>query len=407
MACAYLLHAQESVTLYEQNAMLGGHTRTLQVQQQEKSIPVDTGFIVYNERNYPHLTAMFRHLGVQTQKSCMTFGITIDDGRIEWGAENLNAVFGQRSNLVNPGFYRMLLDMFRFNRGAVACVKASDDITLGELLRKMRLGEAFLNYYLLPMGGAIWSCPPAQMLAFPAKTFVQFFENHGLLTVTQQPQWYTVTGGSQAYIKPLCAAFENTIRLGCGVVSVTRANGIVSVRDTQGETHTYDHVIFACHANQALAILQEPTPQERSVLKAFTYQKNHAVLHSDASLMPKRRRCWSSWVYHVNGTPGGEPNIGVTYWMNLLQSLDNTTPYFVTLNPAKRIDPALIIDEHDFEHPVFTREAIAAQAKIPSLQGKHNTWFAGAHLRYGFHEDGLLSAVNVARGFGVEVPWTL
>ena len=406
MGAAYLLHqAGHDIAVYEKNAIPGGHTRTVQVDYGGVQIPVDTGFIVYNLPNYPNLTAMFRHLGVAVQKSDMSFGVTVDHGRLEWGARSLDAVFGQRCNVLRPSFYRMIRDVMRFNAGAVAMVGQYPQLTLGELVQKMKLGDGFMRYYLLPMGGAIWSCSPKMMLDFPAATFVQFFKNHALLDMRNQHQWYTVAGGSHSYMEKLIAAFRDRIRLNCAAVRVTRANGLVQVTDSQGETQVYDRVVFASHANETLQMLQDATPDERAVLGTFTYQKNMAYLHRDQRVMPKRKRCWASWVYHAEGRAGEELAIAVTYWMNLLQSIDARYPLFVTLNPVMPIDPSLVFDTHLFEHPVFTREAIDAQARIPQLQGQQNSWFCGAYTRYGFHEDGLASAVNVANSMGVPIPW--
>lgn len=406
MGAAYLLHAGgHDITVYEKNSVTGGHTRTKEVVYDGKTIPVDTGFIVYNTPNYPNLTAMFKHLGVATQKSDMSFAVTIDHGRLEWGARTLNSVFGQRSNLLRPSFYRMIRDLLRFNANAVAMVEQHPSLTLGDMIAAMKLGDGFLRYYLLPMGGAIWSCPPKTMLGFPAATFVRFFQNHALLDIKNQHQWYTVTGGSREYMAKLTAPYRDHIRTDCGVVRVVRSPGHVRITDSRGETHEYDRVVFACHANEALAMLSGPSDEERNVLGAFSYQKNVAYLHRDSSIMPKRKTCWASWVYHAQGRAGDEADIGVTYWMNLLQSIDRHMPLFVTLNPVQPIDPELVFDTHVFEHPVFTREAIAAQTQIPALQGKQNSWFCGAYTRYGFHEDGLGSAVKVAESMGVPIPW--
>jgi predicted NAD/FAD-binding protein len=407
MGAAYLLHqAGHDICVYEKNAMTGGHTRTLQVDYDGVQIPVDTGFIVYNVPNYPNLDGMFRHLGVQVQKSDMSFALSIDKGWLEWGARSLNAVFGQRRNLLRPSFYRLIRDIMRFNAGAEALVAAEPQLTLGEMVQKMQLGDWFLRYYILPMGGAIWSCPPKAMLQFPALSFVQFFKNHALLDIKNQHQWYTVTGGSREYMAKLTASFSDRIRVNCGVASVTRRNGQVQVTDVTGETQSYDRVVFACHANETLAMLEDATSSEREVLGAFHYQKNMAYLHRDTRIMPKRRVCWASWVYHAQGQAAGdEPDIAVTYWMNLLQGIDASKPLFVTLNPVTPIDPALIFDTHLFEHPVFTHEAIAAQKRLPEIQGMHNSWFCGAYTRYGFHEDGLGSAVRVAELMGATIPW--
>ncbi len=406
MGAAYLLHkAGHDITVYEKNTRIGGHTRTIEVDYAGTIIPVDTGFIVYNYPNYPNLSAMFRHLGVTVQKSDMSFALTIDKGRFEWGARSLNAVFGQRRNIIRPSFYLLIRDVLRFNRNAEKMVAVNPELTLGELIQTMKLGDEFLRHYILPMGGAIWSCPPRMMLGFPARSFVQFFKNHALLDITDQHQWYTVSGGSQEYVAKLTALYRHRIRTNCAVVRVMRTAEGVEITDARGETQRYDRVVFASHANETLQMLGDATDDERALLGAFTYQKNVAYLHRDKRVMPTRKLCWASWVYHAEGKAGDEPDIAVTYWMNLLQGIDDRYPLFVTLNPIHPIDAALVFDQHVFEHPVFTQDAIAAQEKLPSLQGRNNSWFCGAYTRYGFHEDGLRSAVGVAESMGVPIPW--
>lgn len=409
MASAYLLQqAGHRVTVYEKASRVGGHTRTLNIDYNGTQIAVDTGFIVYNEPNYPNLLGLFRHLGVAVQKSDMSFAISVANGKFEWSARTLNSIFGQRSHLLSPKFYGMIRDVLRFNARALATVTAQPEMTLRDLIAHLKLGQGFMDYYLLPMGGAIWSCAPETMLDFPAGTFVQFFKNHGLLSLNGQHQWYTVTGGSQEYVKKITASYHDRIRTDCAAVSVTRHADGVTITDSTGAAEHYDEVIFASHANETLAMLADATAEERQILGAFQYQKNIAYLHGDTSIMPKRRRCWASWVYHTS-EPGDAQErahgIGVTYWMNLLQSIDNRYPLFVTLNPAQPIAPALTFNRHVFEHPIFTRETLAAQQQLPTIQGKNKSWFCGAYTRYGFHEDGLLSAVNVARAMGVTIPW--
>ena len=403
LGAASLLHPHHSVTVYEKADVVGGHTRTRTVNYDGKSIAVDTGFIVFNYRNYPLLSALFKHLGVAVEKSNMTFGVTTPDGSLEWGAQNANSLFGQRRNLLRPAFYRLLLDIVRFNATAYKTAHANPTLTLGQLLKKMRMGQWFAQYYILPMGGAIWSCSLEAMLHFPALAFIDFFHAHGLLTVMQQPQWYTVTGGTQEYVKKLTQPFAANIRTNSAVTRVTREGGKVQVTDISGATQIYDHVIFASHADQTLSMLADATDEEKALLLPFKYSPNRAVLHKDASLMPTRRRCWSSWVYHA--PEAKNDYLSVTYWMNQLQGIDDKYPLFVTLNPLKEIPKELVFDDHMFEHPIYSAAAVDAQKKIPAIQGKNNTWFAGAHLRNGFHEDGLASAVAVAEKLGVPVPW--
>lgn len=405
MGAAYLLHrAGHEITLFEKSADIGGHSRTRTVTDGNVSVPVDTGFIVFNHLTYPNLCGLFRHLSVPTEKSDMTFAITIDDGRLEWGARSPNAVFGQRSNLLNPAFYGFIRDIFRFNRLALRTAQNNPSITLGELLGVIGVGEWYKKYFILPIGGAIWSTSLEQMLEFPALYFTRFFKEHHLLSAIGQPQWYTVSGGSIEYVKRLTAPFKPRILTQCGAHLVQRHGAGVDVTDVHGQVRHFDHAVLACHGDQALAMLVDASPDEQRLLSTFRYSTNHAFLHRDASLMPKRKPCWASWVYHAyEDRP--QAVMSVTYWMNLLQNIDRSTPIFVTLNPHRPVDPALVYEKHTFEHPIYTPQSVAAQQQLPLIQGKRNTWFCGAHWRNGFHEDGLASAVAVARSLGAEIPW--
>ncbi|HEY4274630.1 MAG TPA: FAD-dependent oxidoreductase, partial [Rhizomicrobium sp.] len=382
LAAAYLLHEQHDITVYEKDTRPGGHSRTLTVRHGDRDIAVDTGFIVFNEANYPNLTALFRRLGVEAKNSDMSFGLTVDNGRLEWGAKSLSAVFGQKINLLRPKFLKLVFDVLRFNAQVEAAVENAPDMTLGALLTHMRLGDWFRRNYLLPMAGAIWSCPPRQMLEFPARTFVRFFANHCLLTVTGQRQWRTLEGGSQTYVERLIAPFADRVLTDCGAARITRHVDSVEIHDTRGETRRFDEVVFACHADEALALLADPSNQERSALGSIRYQRNLAILHSDARMMPKNKPCWASWVYHADGD-GEEPEISVTYWMNSLQGIDERYPLFLTLNPNKEIAEDKIFDRHVFDHPVFDFGALAGQAALRQMQGQRNTWFCGAHLGHG------------------------
>jgi predicted NAD/FAD-binding protein len=373
-----------------------------------RAIPVDTGFIVFNRPNYPNLCGLFTHLGVASHASDMTFAASIRNGWLEWGAKDLGAVIGQRRNLLRPKFGLLLRDVMVFNARAQTVVEHHPELDLEGLISKLGLGDWFRRYYLLPMSGAIWSCPPCEMMSFPARTLVRFFANHHLLSFTGQPQWRTVTGGSQEYVKRLTASFAHRIRVKCGAVAVTRLSdaksGKIGVKDSQGGFENYDQVVMACHADEALALLKDADQDEQAALGCFRYQKNRAVLHRDPSLMPRRRRCWASWVYTSDGD-FLHPKITVTYWMNLLQGIDRQYPLFVSLNPKRDIPEALIFDRCEFDHPVFDRAAMAAQGRVAALQGRRGTWFTGAHLGHGFHEDGLASAVWVARALGSAIPW--
>ena len=404
LAAASILHKTHDICVYEKAETIGGHSRTKVIDYVGHEIAVDTGFIVFNYKNYPNLAALFKHLGVAVEKSNMSFGVSADNGQFEWSAENPNSLFGQRSNLVNRRFYAFLLDILRFNRSAVGLKNEHAAKTLGELIDFMGLGDYFKRYYILPMGGAIWSCALDKILDFPAKTFIEFFDAHGLLTVTSQPKWFTVSGGSQEYIKKLIVPFASKIRTNCAVTKITRLNGKVQVSDAKGEIIEYDNLILACHADEALSLLADSTPQERAALGKFEFQNNTAYLHKDVSIMPVRRRCWASWIYHADSNAPKDV-ISVTYYMNQLQNIDKKYPVFVTLNPLKPIAENDIFDRHSFEHPVYSMEMIAAQKHINALQGRRNTWFCGAYLRYGFHEDGVMSGMKVAKMMGVEAEW--
>jgi uncharacterized protein len=404
MGAAYLLHARHDVTVYEKDSRIGGHSRTATVDYDGTAVPVDTGFIVFNEKNYPTLSAMFRHLCVPVRKSDMTFAATIRGGWLEWGGRDANAIFAQRRNLLSPKFGFLMRDILKFNARAEDTVERHPHLTLDELVSRLKLGDWFRRYYLLPMSSAIWSCPPCEMLRFPARTLVRFFANHHLLSVSGQPQWFTVAGGAQEYVSRLTQSFSDRIRVGCGAAAVTRHAQGVTVADTQGGRQDFDHVIFASHGDEALRLLADAGNEERAALSAFRYQKNLAVLHRDPAVMPRSRRCWSSWNYSSDDDPAG-PGLSVTYWMNRLQGIPSEMPLFVTLNPRTPIAGDKIFDTHVFDHPVFDSATIAAQDELSRLQGVRGTWYCGAHLRHGFHEDGLASAVNVCRLLGADVPW--
>ncbi len=403
LGAAYILSQTHDVTVYEKNDTPGGHSRTITVQTPEGPQPVDTGFIVFNRENYPLLTGLFEYLCVPVEKSEMSFGVSIDNGWLEYSSK---ALFAQWSNFLwRTGFCRMMRDVLRFNRKAAQYLESSPDVTLGQCLDELRMGKWFRHYYLQAMGAAIWSCSVDTILAYPARTFIRFFQNHGLLTVNRQPQWYTVTGGSREYIWRLIKNMKATIRINCPVTRVVRQDGKVVVYDGQGAAEIYDQVVFACHADQTLKLLEQPEADERSLLSVFRFQDNKIIVHSDPSFMPKRRSCWASWIYLSNSRADLKPVVSLSYWMNRLQNLKTKLPVIVTLNPGRRPLEETIQDEHDFSHPVFTVETLAAQARLSSIQGRGGIWHCGAWQRYGFHEDGLLSAVNVTELLGVKPPW--
>lgn len=403
LGAAYLLHPHHEIMVFEKNLSLGGHARTVDVVVDQTDVAVDTGFIVFNKRNYPHLTGLFDHLKVPYAKSDMSFGASIDNGWLEYGSVGIRSLFAQKRNMFRPAYWRMLKDIVRFNKQAHHHMASTKP--LGEVLNEMGMGDWFRRYYLLAMGAAIWSMPLESMLKFPARTFLRFFENHGLLTVSDHPQWYTVHGGSRNYVNLVSASFIEKVRLGAHILTVERDAGGVTITLKDSSQERFDKVIFACHPDQAMALLKKPTDKEKAIIGAFRYQPNRAVLHTDASLMPRRRRAWTSWVYRSEQRSDNKPAVSLSYWMNNLQPLPVKTPLLVTLNPGHEPHPDHRLDEHMFDHPVFDEAAIHAQEQLPTLQGEHHTYYAGAWTRYGFHEDGLLSAVNVAAAFGIVPPW--
>jgi uncharacterized protein len=397
MAAADLLSASNSVVLYEAEPRLGGHARTV-IAGKRRDQPVDTGFIVFNRVNYPNLLRLFERLGVPTTESNMSFGASIKGGRLEYGLASIDAIFAQRKNALDPRFLQMLGDILHFNRNAEA-VATEPAMTIGELLRRLRTGAWFRDHYITPFSGAIWSTPTSGILDFPAQALVRFFRNHALLGYEGQHQWYTVKGGSIEYVRRLEAAMTVRgvdIRTASPVAGVKRQAGAALVRAEGGEWEMFDDVVFACHSDQALRLLADATPHEAQSLSAIRYQPNEAVLHADASLMPKSRKVWSSWSY-VEPKSGAGDRIDLTYWMNSLQPIPHDDPLFVTLNTSRPIRENLIHDVNTFHHPVFDVAAFAAQDRIRMLNGARNTWFCGAWMRNGFHEDGFASAVDVVQ----------
>ena len=405
LGAASLLHPHHDITVYEKNPYIGGHSRTVDVRAKDGIVPVDTGFIVFNYRNYPLLTKLFSHLNVPVTKSDMSFGASIHNGWLEYGTQHPLNIFSQKRNLLRPQFWGMIRDVLKFFKQAKTYLDKDPSISLGQCLDELNMGRWFREYFLLPMGGAIWSTPLPQMLAFPAHSFIRFFNNHGLLSLNDQPQWYTVTGGSKEYVSRLTAPFKNHIRLNCGAVKVTRDNGVVSVLDTLGNTTQFDEVIFACHADQALKMLHNPNADEQRILSSFNYQNNRMVLHSDESFMPKNKGAWASWVYLSESQQDTNDCVSLSYWMNRLQPLNTKVPMIVTLNPGREPKKELVYDEYQFEHPLFDEAAIRAQGVIKTIQGQDKLWFCGAYQRYGFHEDGLGSAVRMVQAMGIEPPW--
>ncbi|MCS5598014.1 MAG: FAD-dependent oxidoreductase [Alphaproteobacteria bacterium] len=403
MGAAYLLAKDHDITLYEKNKYIGGHSRTIDVASSSEPVAVDTGFIVFNNWNYPNLLGLFDALSVPYQKSDMSFGVSIQNGWLEYSSYGL---FAQKRNLFRPNYWKMLANILRFNKKALAYIERDTDITLGQCLDELNMGEWFKQYYLLAMGAAIWSCPLETILEFPAQTFLRFFKNHGLLSVNNRPQWYTVKGGSRTYVAKLMGSLSSDIDVKNGAVKVSQnKDKTFTVTDSCDLKETYDLVILACHADEALTLIDKPTKDEQNILGAFRYQDNKIIVHSDESFMPKIRKCWASWIYLSETQQNKKPNVSLSYWMNNLQGLPNDKTILVPLNPDRRPADEHIIDEHMFSHPIFDIAAINAQKQIETIQGKRGLWFCGAYQRYGFHEDGLLSAVNVAKSLGSDIPW--
>lgn len=407
LSAAWLLSKHHKVTLFEQEHRLGGHTHTTTALAADGPVPVDTGFIVYNELNYPNLTALFSHLGVRTEPTAMTFAVSANDGAFEYAGSG-PGLFGQLSNLANPRHWRLVSDLFRFFRTAQRALKRHPDgLSLGAFLKAENYSDAFVEDHILPMGAAIWSTPMVGMLDFPAETFINFYANHGMLQAAGRPAWRTVAGGSKTYIDRLLGDRNIETAIGTPVRRIGRARSCVHIEDARGIVRMFDHVVIATHADQALKLLAEPTPKEQDLLGAFAYARNHAVLHRDRRFMPRRRRLWQSWNYIKRGHRL-ESELCVSYWMNSLQNLPTKTDLFVTLNPPWDIHPKAIDLEIDYEHPVFDARAIAAQRRLWSLQGKDRTWFCGSYFGYGFHEDGLQSGLAVAEQLGgVRRPWSV
>lgn len=397
MGAALMLGKDYQVTVFEAEPRLGGHARTVMAGKRGDQ-PVDTGFIVFNRANYPYMTALFEQLEVPVVASNMSFGASIEGGRLEYALTSLDALFAQRKNAVTPAFLRMVRDIMRFNKNAID-VAQDQSLSLRDFLGKLGTGDWFRDYYLLPLSGAIWSTPTEKIMDFPAHAMVQFFKNHALLGVSGQHQWYTVEGGSTQYVTRLEAALKaagTDIRYGAAVQSVTRQSNNVIVRPWGGEPEVFDQVVFATHSDDALRLLGDPTPQEQEALGAIAYQPNDIVLHADTNIMPKRRKTWASWVYTEDKETQSD-RIDLTYWMNSLQPIPMDDLHFVTLNTKRKIRDELIYDTVTLRHPVYDLAALDAQKKVQSLNGTHNTWFCGAWMKNGFHEDGLASAVDVVR----------
>lgn len=405
LSSAFLLGHEYEVTLFEKNNYLGGHSNTAQISYENSKIKVDTGFIVFNFRTYPNLKAFFELLKVGIQKSNMSFGIKDLDKGFEYSGDNLSGLFAQKKNFFNWKFLKMLKDIAKFNKKSIQLIESGQDLSnksLGEFIGELKLGEYFKNYYLFPMAGAIWSCPLELIKDYPAKTFLRFFYNHGLLTITNQPQWYTVKGGSKEYVKKIIANFKGEVKLNCDIVKSEKSGEKIILSDKNGKNYEFDHVIFASHSDQTYKLIADKTKDEEEILSKIKYSKNVAVLHKDQNQMPAKKKAWASWIYLCSKKSN---KVSLSYWMNNLQNIDAKKPLFVTLNPIEEVNKDDIFGTYDYEHPIFDEGAIKAQERLGEIQGKRNIWFCGAWTKYGFHEDGLNSAIEVAKNFKIEVPW--
>jgi predicted NAD/FAD-binding protein len=404
LVVAHLLARDHEITVFEKGAYAGGHTNTIDVQDEAGPLSVDTGFIVFNDRNYPNFERLLERLGVASQRSDMSFGVSDEHGDFEYSSRSPSGLFAKRAHLVSPSFGRMVAELARFNRLAhrhLLDPPAGDDESLGQWLERHHFSGPFVDRLIVPQASAVWSADPAQMWSFPARFLFEFFANHGMLGFRNRPGWRTITGGSARYVEALTAPFKDRIRLCTPVESIARTEQTVTVRPRGGEPEQFDQVVIAAHSDQALAMLEDPDGREREILGAIPYQRNQAVLHTDRRLLPRRPAAWASWNFHLLDRP--KPASTVTYHMNRLQSLRAREEYCVTLNLTEKIDPARVIRTIEYHHPVFTREGRAAQARVAEISGVRRTHYAGAYWRWGFHEDGVVSALRVAEMFGARL----
>lgn len=392
---AYHLHQQgHDITVYEAASHIGGHTHTHSVIHEGERFAVDTGFIVFNDRTYPNFIGLLEKLNVPWQDSDMSFSVRCEKSGLEYNGSTLNSLFAQRRNLVRPKFYQMVADILRFNRSATELLAAENEIPLGQYLSEQKYSPQFIEYYIIPMGAAIWSTDAEQMLAFPARFFVRFFHHHGMLSINDRPVWRVIRGGSARYVEALTRDFAHRIRLNSPVMAVRRTQDAVWVSAEAAGEEAYDWVVFACHSDQALGMLQDPSQNETEILSALPFQDNSVILHTDQSLLPKRKLAWAAWNYHV--TAQATSHVTVTYNMNILQGLQSHTPLLVTLNRDDLITPSRIIKKLRYQHPIFTLKGVAAQARHHEISGHRRTSYCGAYWFNGFHEDGVRSGMRVA-----------
>ena len=395
LTTAYLLSREHEVILYESNDYIGGHTNTVTIEMNGFPVAVDTGFIVYNEQNYPNFSQILSDLNVSTQPTSMSFSVKLIEPDLEYNGSSFKQLFGQKKNLLRPRFYQMLWDILRFNRQTPGLLESNSyDITLGEHAIECGFSQDFIHHYLVPMGAAIWSSSPSAILEMPAYFFIRFFKNHGMLNLNDRPQWRTITGGSCQYVNKMIASFAKNIRLGHKVSSVERLNDRVTV-----DGDSYDHVVFACHSDQAIEALSDPSVYEKDILSKISYQKNEIIMHTDTSIMPVREDLWAAWNYHSQGND--DSPVAMTYNMNILQDLDIKETICITLNSLNLINPDLILGRHIYSHPQFTTESMKAQERWMEISGGNRTHFCGAYWGNGFHEDGVNSALRIANFFGI------
>lgn len=411
MGCAYFLHERFDLTLYEQNDYAGGHTNTVTVDEYGQTVPIDTGFMVFNHVTYPNLTRLFRELDVETKPTNMSFSVQHTPTGLEYNGGSLNLLFGQRRNLLRPRHWRMLAQINRFNAEAVPALEDPrfTDWNLRDYVAERGYGEDMLQLYLVPMASAVWSTPPEKMLDFPAITLLRFWHNHGFLGLHTQHPWFTVTGGAKSYVKKITEPFRERVQLKNAATRIKRVGDKARVTTNNGGTREFDKVILACHADQALALLADPSETEARLLRNFRYQPNTATLHSDSSLMPATRRCWASWNYRIDAGADGQVLPTTHYWMNSLQGVSRHRNYFVSLNSHDRIAPEKVLHHIEYEHPIFDLAAIRAQKELPGLNRisrDQKTYYAGAWFKYGFHEDGFTSALECARTITGEPIWS-
>ncbi len=410
LGCAYFLHDHYDLTLFEAGDYVGGHTNTVTVMEEDREVPIDTGFMVFNHQTYPQLCRLFEKLGVETKPTDMSFSLAHQPTGYEYNGGSMDTIFGQRKNLFSPRFWSFLLKINRFNQETVAAMNDPryERMTLAEYAHARGYGQDFLDLYVLPMGSAVWSTPPELMLEFPARTLMHFWYNHGFLGMETRHPWWTVCDGSRQYVRKMIPPFQDRIRLNCRVQKIERSDAGVRVFTAGNEPESFDKVILATHAPTSLRMLAQPTALEQHLLSAFRYQPNLATLHTDASVMPKTRRCWAAWNYRIEFDSSGRLQPSTHYWMNQLQGVSEKVPYFVSINGEQKIDPAKVLQKIEYEHPLFDLKAIDAQKSIPELNRsspEQNTYFCGAWSRYGFHEDGFGSAVNLCRELLGRDPW--